>query len=174
MQAFGSPSKTIFPSIRNMHRLQKVSIKPKSCDEMTMARDLSMNSSSLLLARSLNCRASRSMLARFLFFGRFSTLAIFRKMQPFHAKTMIFEMAPRMLRKSIFCPGGLRERFRRAQETPQRLPGAHRGRRESPRSPSEPQEAQNEGQEVQLEHREPQNELREVPGGFWERFCKDI
>ena len=28
--------------------------------------------------------------------------------------------------------------------------------------------------EAQNEPQEPQNELREVPGGFWERFCKDF
>ena len=55
--------------------------------------------------------------------------------------------------------------FWRAPEAPQRLP---RAPQESPKSvPGEPQEGQNEPQAGQ-------SELREVPGGFRERFGQDF
>ena len=79
-----------------------------------------------------------------------------------------------MLRKSSSGAGGLRESLRErleAQEAPRRLP----------RAPQEPQEGQNEPQEAPDDPQEGQNEpqagqseLREVPGGFRERFGEDF
>ena len=91
-------------------------------------------------------------------------------------------MGPKMEPKSSSGAGGLRESLREllaAQEAPQRLP---RAPRENPRSvpggpkelQNEPQEAPNDPQEGPNEPQEGQSELREVPGGFRERFGKDL
>ena len=102
-------------------------------------------------------------------------------------------MDPKMTPKSSSCAGGLRESLRErfwrlleAQEAPQRLPrGSPERPRRAPGAPqegqSEPQEVQNEPQEApndpqegQNEPQEGQSELREVPGGFLERFREDF
>ena len=84
--------------------------------------------------------------------------------------------------KSSSGAGGLREslreRFWRVLEGPRGSPEAPEAPQESPKSvPGEPQEGQNEPQDPQEGQNEPQagqNELREVPGGFQERFGEDL
>ena len=95
-------------------------------------------------------------------------------------------MAPKMLEKSSSGAGGLREslreRFGRVFGAPRSSPEAPksgpRAPQERPGEPqevqSEPQEAQHEPQEVPNDPQEGQSELREVPGGFRERFVKDF
>ena len=57
---------------------------------------------------------------------------------------------------------------RGSRERPGRTPGA------SHEVQNEPQDAPNDPQEGQNEPQEGQSELREVPGGFRERFGKDL
>ena len=78
-------------------------------------------------------------------------------------------------------PGAIWEAFggpRSSPEAPQSAPGEPQ---ERPKTQSEPQEAQNEPQERpnipqegQNEPQAGQSELREVPGGFRERFGQDF
>ena len=83
-------------------------------------------------------------------------------------------MTPKMEPKSSSGAGGLREslreRFWRVLEGPRGSPEAPQ---ERPRSPGAPQEAAK-AQGGQNEPQEGQSELREVPGGFRERFGEDF
>ena len=75
-------------------------------------------------------------------------------------------------------PGGSRERpgsARRAPGAPQEAQSEPQEAQNEPQEgQSEPKEAENEPQAAQDEPQESLNELREVPGGFRERFCKDF
>ena len=84
--------------------------------------------------------------------------------------------------KSSSGAGGLREslreRFGRVLEGPRGSPEAPRAPQERPGAPQEaqhdPQEAPDDPQEGQNEPQAGQSELREVPGGFRERFGQDF
>ena len=128
----------------------------------------------------------------------FRTSRFSQKMQPFHTKTLIFKVlgvqkwsqngpqndpkiellrgrppggppgaileaprrSPEAPGSALGAPGEPQERPRRPKVSPRRPKMSPRRAKMSPRRPKEPQE--------------PQNELREVPGGFRERFCKDF
>ena len=75
-------------------------------------------------------------------------------------------------------PGAILEAPRGSPERPgsaRRAPGAPREAQSDPQEPqNEPQEGLNEPKEAPNETPEGQSELRKVPGGFRERFCKDF
>ena len=89
-------------------------------------------------------------------------------------------MTPKMEPKSSSGAGGLREslreRFWRVLEGPRgSAPGApQEAQNESQEAQHEPQEAPDDPQEGQNEPQAGQSELREVPGGFRERFGQDF